>query len=287
MKSAPLPLQGRGRNWKSTELMSIETLKPVTPVRPAAAYLGGKRNLAKVLVPMIDAIDHETYAEPFVGMGGVFLRRRHQPKQEVINDVNGELITFYRVLQNHYAFFMEMMRFQIASRAEFDRLVRTDPSTLTDLQRAARFFYLQRNAFGGKVTGQNFGVSLGRSSAFDVTRLAPLLDELHSRLAGVIIECEPYAAHIARYDRPGTLFYLDPPYYGGENDYGRNIFERQDYARLADVLASIKGRFILSINDTPEIRETFSRFKREEVSTSYTIGPKAKAVRELIFTGGI
>lgn len=102
--------------------MSTQT---VTPVRPVAPYLGGKRNLAKRLVAMIDQIDHTTYAEPFVGMGGVFLRRIRQPKAEVINDINKELATFYRILQRHCVPFMDMMKFQITIRAEFDRLVRT------------------------------------------------------------------------------------------------------------------------------------------------------------------
>lgn len=112
---------------------AVETVKPVAP------YLGGKSRLAKTIVKRINAIEHTTYAEGFVGMGGVFLRRTHKPKVEVINDYNQELATFFRVLQRHYVAFLEMMRFQITTRAEFIRLTNTDPQTLTDLKRAARF----------------------------------------------------------------------------------------------------------------------------------------------------
>ena len=128
-------------------------LSPVHPVRPVAPYLGGKRNLAKRVCAAIQAVPHTIYAEPFVGMGGVLLRREMAPKSEVINDFSREVATFFRILQRHYMAFMEMIRFQLTTRAEFERLVATDPTTLTDLERAARFLYLQRTAFGGKVSG--------------------------------------------------------------------------------------------------------------------------------------
>ena len=91
---------------------------PVAPVRTAAPYLGGKKRLAKYLVARIDATPHQTYAEPFVGMGGVFLRRTRRPRLEVVNDRSREVATFFRILQRHYVQFMEMLRFQIATRVE-------------------------------------------------------------------------------------------------------------------------------------------------------------------------
>jgi len=132
----------------------------VAPVRPVAAYIGGKRRLAELLVERIAAVPHRTYAEPFVDMGGIFFRRRRWPPAEVINDGNGEVANLFRILQRHYPQFMDTLRFQITSRREFERLKASDPATLTDLERAGRFLYLQRTAFGGKVRGQNFGVDL-------------------------------------------------------------------------------------------------------------------------------
>lgn len=260
--------------------------RSVAPARPAAGYIGGKKQLAKTIIECIDRIPHETYAEPFVGMGGVFLRRQRAPKGEIINDISGDVATFFRILQRHYVPFMDMLRWQLTGRREFERLKASNPATLTDLERAARFLYLQRTAFGGKVAGRNFGVdALG--GRFNVVKLMPMLDELHDRLAGVVIECLPWADFIARYDRPGTLFYLDPPYFGGENFYGAGVFARADYARMAEVLSGIKGRFILSINDVPEIRKTFASFRLRPVSLSYTVAgsDNARPARELIITG--
>src|SRR3546814_7572697 len=91
-----------------------------------------------------------------------------------------------------------MLRWQLSSRSEFDRLMRMDPYTLTDLERAARFLYLQRLTFGGKVDGRNFGVSRTTSSRFDVTKLVPILEDVHERLASVVIERLPFDVFIDR-----------------------------------------------------------------------------------------
>jgi DNA adenine methylase len=258
----------------------------VRPVSPPAPYIGGKRNLSKRLCALIDATPHDTYVEPFVGMGGVFLKRTRQPRAEVINDISGDVTTLFRILQRHYPQFMDVLKWQITSRAEFERLQAAAPDTLTDLERAARFLYLQRLAFGGKVDGRNFGVDRRTPARFDVIKLAPMLDELHTRLTGVVIERLPYADLIRRYDGPETLFFLDPPYWGCEGDYGPGVFERTDFERLAEQLAGIAGRFILTINATDGAREVFSKFDVSEVDTTYTIATAAsgrgKAVKELI-----
>ena len=245
---------------------------PVRPAHPAAPYIGGKRNLYRRLCALIDATPHRTYVEPFVGMGGVFLRRSLKPKVEVINDISGDVATLYRILQRHYPQFMDVLKWQVTSRAEFERLVAVDPTTLTDLERAARFLYLQRTAFGGKVAGRNFGVSRGTPGRFDVTKLEPLLLDLHERLAGVVVERLSYADLIRRYDGPDVLFYLDPPYWGCEGDYGDDVFERADFNRLADQLGTVTGQFILSLNDTPGARQAFAQFAIEAVPVTYTIG---------------
>ena len=257
----------------------------VTPVRPIAPYLGGKRGLAKQLIKIIEAIPHSTYAEPFVGMGGVFFRRRQRPGAEVINDINRDIATLFRILQRHYPQFLDTIRFQITSRAEFERLVKTDPDTLTDLERAARFLYLQRTAYGGKVSGKNFGVAPDRPARFNLTQLEPMLEAVHERLSGVVIECLDWQAFISRYDRPGTLFYCDPPYWGCEKDYGAGVFARDDFAELVTALRGIKGRFVLSINDVDEIRKLFAWATIMEVETTYTIAARrSKRAGELIIT---
>ncbi|MEX2450369.1 MAG: DNA adenine methylase [Rhodospirillales bacterium] len=261
--------------------------RTVRPLRPVAPYVGGKKGLAKTIIEEIEKTPHDIYAEAFVGMAGVFLRRTTAAKVEVINDYSRDVATFFRVLQRHYTAFMEMMRFQLTTRAEFERLAATDPTTLTDLERAARFFYLQRTCFGGKASGRNFGVSADRPGRFNIVRLGPLLEDLHERLAGVVIECLDFREFIPRYDKPAALFYLDPPYFGSENYYGDGMFRRADFEALRDVLKGLQGRFIMSINDTPRSAEIFSDFTLKKVETTYTVGGgrRAKRAGELIITG--
>src|SRR5690606_12555153 len=111
-------------------------LEAVQPVRPIAPYIGGKRALAKRLAERIEAIPQKIYAEPFVGMGGVFFRRRSRPRKEVINDISADVVNLFRLLQRHYQQLLDVLKWQVCSRAEFERLMAVDPETLTDLERA-------------------------------------------------------------------------------------------------------------------------------------------------------
>ena len=241
---------------------------------PVAPYLGGKKNLAKRIVERIRSIPHRIYVEPFVGMAGVFLRRPFRAPAEVINDISADVATLFRVLQRHYVPLMDMLRWQLTSRAGFARLLAAAPDTLTDLERAARFLYLQRCAFGGKVAGRNFGVSASRPGRFDVTKLASLLESAHERLAGVTIERLPWLDLLDRYDRPETLFYCDPPYWGCEDDYGAGIWGRSDFELLAAHLRGLKGTWLLSLNDRAEVRRLFRGCHLETVRVSYGVGTK-------------
>ncbi len=260
-------------------------LTPALPALPAAPYQGGKRRLAKTIITRLQTIPHETYVEPFVGMGGVFLRRGFKARAEVINDINRDVATLFRILQRHFVPFMEMLKWQITSRADFDRLRLAVPDTLTDLERAARFLYLQRTAFGGKIVGQTFGISPGRAARFDITRLTSILEDVHERLAGVVIECLPFDGLIRSYDRPSTLFYLDPPYWNCETDYGDGVFKKSDFEAMAAQLGHLKGRFLLSLNDHPEVRRIFAAFRIETVETAYSINSRtSKAVSEVLIS---
>lgn len=244
----------------------------VRPVSTPAPYMGGKRALSAKIVERINRVDHALYAEVFVGMGGVFFKRNRRPTAEVINDKSGDVVNLFRVLQRHYVSFMQFLQYQLTSRKEFERLSATDPQTLTDLERAARFLYLQRTSYGGKVTGQNFGVAPERPARFDVTKLGPMLEEIFERLSGVVIENLDWADFVARYDRADTLFYMDPPYWGCEDDYGKALFSQADFAKMSDAMANMQGRAIVSLNDTSGVRAAFAGHRFETFELKYMIG---------------
>ncbi len=254
-----------------------------TTAIPPAPYLGGKRNLAKRLCALIETIPHHSYIEPFVGMGGIFLRRARPARVEVINDLSGDVANLFRVVRRHYEPFLREMRFLPASRDEFDRQNRLDPDALTDIERAVRFLYLQRLCFGGTVARRHFGVDRRSPSRFNLGRLRAELRALSRRLEHVKIERLDYAELIRRHDMPTALFYLDPPY-DDTTGYGLE-FGHEQYRAMAEQLDGIEGQFILSINDTPFIRETFARFAIEEVETTWTVSSASgsgKRTTELI-----
>ena len=124
---------------------------------PIIPWMGGKRRLADRLIPLFPP--HECYVEVLAGGAALYFMRPQSVPVEVLNDINGDLVTLYRVVQNHLEEFVRQFKWALSSRQVFEWQKMTRPETLTDIQRAARFFYLQHHAFGGKVTGQTFGTA--------------------------------------------------------------------------------------------------------------------------------
>lgn len=254
------------------------TIKRKSPL----AWVGGKSKLTSTIIPLIPA--HTCYVEVFAGAAWV-LFRKEPSKVEVINDINGDLITLYRVIQNHLEEFVRYFKWSLVSREEFQRLQRVDESTLTDIQRAARFYYLVKNAFGAKIVSQCFGVANSSKPRLNLLRLEEDLSEAHLRLSRVTIENLPYHELIRRYDSKDTFFYVDPPYWDCEADYGKGLFNKDDFTQLRDQLTQCQGKWLVSINNVPQIRELFNGFNISEVKTSYSINQQAgKPVTELLIS---
>ncbi len=241
--------------------------------KPIIPWPGGKRRLAKHILPLLQA-PHRTYVEPFCG-GAAILFLRDPAPVEVINDINGELVRLYRCVQHHLEELMRQFKWALVSREMFRWAQLQNIETLTDIQRAARFFYLQKLAFGGKVIGQTFGTATTSKPRINLLRLEEDLSQAHLRLSSVVIEHLPWQDCITRYDRDETLFFLDPPYwettgYGGD-------FGLAEHEQLAEAMAGLKGRAILTINDHPDMRRIYGRFVTEPMRTAYTIGGGARA----------
>lgn len=235
--------------------------------RPIVPWVGDKRRLAAEILPWFEP--HTCYVEPFAG-GAAMLFNKQPSKVEVLNDVNADLVNLYRVVQHHLEEFVRQFRWALTSRKLFEWAQVTPPETLTDIQRAARFFYLQKLAFGAKVEGQTFGVATTASQALNLLRIEEDLSAAHLRLSRVVIEHMDWAACIERYDRPHTLFYCDPPYWGTEG-YGVG-FGLEQYDRMAELLRTIKGKAIVSVNDIPEMRQAFKGLTMRRLAIRYTVG---------------
>jgi len=239
----------------------------VSTALPVIPWIGGKRRLAKHLLPLFPP--HRCYVEPCCGAAALFFLKAPAPV-EILNDVNGDLVTLYRVLQHHPEEFLRQFRWALSSRQLFRWLQLTPAETLTDIQRAARFFYLQRQAFGGRVHGQSFGTDTTSPPRLNLMRLEEDLSEAHLRLAGAVIEHLDWAECVERYDRAHSFFYVDPPYWETEG-YGVP-FALEEYSKMAELARSVRGKMLISVNDHPAMRKAFAGLSMTRVDVSYNVG---------------
>lgn len=236
--------------------------------QPIIPWIGGKRRLADRIFPLFPR--HSCYVEPFAGGAALFFLRPVPAEVEVLNDINGDLVNLYRVVQHHLEEFVRQFKWALSSRQVFKWLQETRPETLTDIQRAARFYYLQQSAFGGRVDGQSYGTATTQPPGLNLLRIEEALSAAHLRLSNTYIEHLSWAECIRRYDRAHTLFYCDPPYWQTEG-YGVP-FGFEQYEEMAELIGRIKGKAIISLNDHPDIRRVFGRYHIESTDITYTVG---------------
>ena len=235
--------------------------------KPLVPWMGGKTKLAASILPLFPS--HKCYVEPFAGAGGIFFSKA--PSQvEVLNDINGDIVNLYRIVKHHLEELYRQFKWILVSREQWGLLQATPAETLTDVQRAARFLYLQKLAFGGKVSGQSFGTAATTRPKFNLLTLEQDLVEAHLRLTQVTIEQGPWASMFERYDRPVSLFYCDPPYWDTEG-YGV-AFPLEEYEALAAHALAARGSVVISLNDHPEMRAVFQGLTIHARDYTYTVG---------------
>ena len=240
---------------------------PAAKASPMLPWIGGKRRLAGQIIPLFP--EHECYVEVFAGAAAIFFEKP-PAHVEVLNDIHGELVRLYRVVQHHLEEFVRQFKWALTSREMYRRTSSTPPEALTDIQRAARFYYLQKLGFGGKVDGQTFGTATTSKARLNLLRMEEDLSAVHLRLHQVTVEHLDWAECVRRYDRQHTLFYLDPPYFGTAG-YGSE-FGLEQYELMAQLMRSIKGKAVVSVNDIPAMRSAFKGLKTRELKIRYSVG---------------
>lgn len=235
--------------------------------KPVIPWIGGKGRLADWILPKFPR--HGCYVEAFAGAGAMYFAKP-PADVEVLNDVNFELINLYRVLKHHPEELVRQFKWALSSRKIYEWHQMTPPEILTDIQRAARFYYLQKLSFGGKVDGQVFGTATTSPPRLNLFRLEEDLSQAHLRLQSTYIEHLSWEKVVDKYDRPHTLHYLDPPYWQTEG-YGVE-FGWEHYERMADFALNAKGMVVISINDHPDIRRVFADLHLDTRAIKYTVG---------------
>lgn len=228
-------------------------------------WMGGKSRVAKRLAELLP--EHTCYVEVFAGAANL-LFAKEPAKTEVINDINSELVNLLRITRWHPRELINELAFVLHSRKDFVDY-RNQPG-LTDIQRAARSWFIMKTAFGGKGGTSHPCFGYGTSGKSRLRRTAfTTIRKCHKRLDGVFVENLDFAECIQRYDRPHTVFYNDPPYV--ETAGYKSSFSLDDHQRLAEALKSIKGKFLLSANDHSLVRRLYKGLPRLKVKVRYTV----------------
>ena len=225
-------------------------------------WVGGKSRLRKAIIPLIPA--HRCYVEPFCGAAWV-LFGKPPSSIEVLNDIDEELINFFRVVKHNPEDLLKSFDLDLVSRSEFHKLAGTDPRSLSDIARAHRFYYLIMAGWGGEARYPRFQTSVsdgghGNRLVGALKSLRKRIEPVHDRLKTVIIENLDWTECIDKYDRPASFMYLDPPYPGNGANYKHNMRSMAEHSAIAERLDRVQFRWMLSSYDTEGVRNQFRRY---------------------------
>lgn len=238
-------------------------------------YAGGKSRLTPRLLSLIPS--HDCYVEAFAGGAGLLAAKDPAVSRvEVLNDLDAALVGLYRVAKYHPEALQVECALVLRSRQDYGDFC--EQEGLTDIQRAARFLFLLLNSFANKRTFDSFGYAAssfrGASGAHLMAHVARLFD----RLARVTVECLDFEDLFRRYDRPATFFYCDPPYPHRGQPY-KCAMSWADHERLAAAMRGLKGKWLLSISDEPDVRALYEGFTIDAVEVGYSICRDKEAVK--------
>lgn len=241
-------------------------------LKPPIPRMGGKSKLRKHIIERIP--EHICYVEPFFGAGWVYFGKEPS-KVEVINDIDKELVNMFRMIKYHAPEIERMLEYECSGRDMFEEYKHCTVEYLTEIQRAVRFLYLISQSFASR--GTTYGYATNTKPSPQIFYKG-VLGDIKERLRNTYVENKGFDDIINRYDRPHSFFFCDPPYFETAG-YGSE-FGQKEHLLLRDLLSKIKGKFMLTINDHPEIREWYKDFKIEEVRVAYSISKEQNARKE-------
>ena len=275
-----------------------------TPV----SRVGNKTSILHILYAVFP-MKYGRFIDVFGGSGSVLLGKEEVHPFEVYNDFDKNLVNLFRCMKERTIATVRELGFcNLNSREDFNAIrkfferqegftdeylreelllteltlpppeakelkeLRTRITKDHDVRRAAMFLKLLRYSYSS-------GCKSFASQPFDIRKLFALITELENRMANVVVENQDFETLIKHYDRPDSFFYADPPYFSSEDMYEVG-FGWDDHVRLRDTLKNIKGKFLLSYNDCPEIRELYDGFSLLDFSRSHSMVQRYEAGKE-------
>lgn len=257
-------------------------------------WYGGKFSHLDWLLPLLPPCHH--YCEPFAGSGAVLLNRPPSPV-ETYNDIDGEVVNFFRTLRDNYKELIRVIALTPFSREEYHVAISGRTEGVDDVELARRFYIKARQTR----TGLAQTASIGRwANCKDTSRAGmsgvvsrwlggvDALDDIAQRLIRVQIENRPANSVIGLYDSPNTLFYCDPPYLhstrGDSKAYGFEMNETE-HKEFAKVVNRCKGKVAVSGYDHPLMDRLFnSRRWHKTVGADKTIHSTKGTRQEVLWT---
>lgn len=254
-------------------------MNTIKKMKPPITRMGGKSKLRKTIIEMIP--EHTCYVELFFGAGWVYFGKEPS-KVEVINDIDKELINLFKMIKYHAPEIERLLEYEFSGRDIFEEYKNCTLEQLTEIHRAIRFLYLISQSFAGKGSHYGYGTNTKPSPQIFYKGV---LGDLKERLRNTYVENLSFDKVIEKYDREYSFFFCDPPYFETAG-YG-NIFGEEEHLKLIEMLKNIKGKFLVTINDHPKVREWYKDFNIKEVKVFYSVSREAKARKgygELIIT---
>ena len=248
------------RTWKTASFCFLRNLcmrrrlrKGGDSINSFMAWVGGKKALRDEILARFPR-NYKRYIEVFGGAGWVLFHKPPGNDFEVFNDFNGNLVNLYRCVREQPDALRNELRYMLNSRLDFEYMkgMLHSQAVLPDVRRAAYYYALIRYSYAT-------GTSTFGSQPHAMWNNFPLIESAAGRLQKVVIENKDCVKLIRQYDRPESFFYCDPPYYNADQYYEAVSSDGFDHAGLADALLGIKGKFLLSYNDCPEIRALYDR----------------------------
>lgn len=241
-------------------------------------WIGGKRLLRKTISELIPN-DIGSYIEVFGGGAWVLFYKDRWANLEVYNDIDNDLYNLFTVVKYHAEAFENEFQFMINSRKGFQDMLEFKP--LTDIQKAAKFFFLLQRSYGAKMEQFAYGRNGNSGAAKSQHNIIERIVATSKRLDKVFIENLDFEEIFRRYDCENAFFYLDPPYTKGQ---GYKTVKTKDFEhkRLFNCIKKLKARWLLSYNDDDYIRELYKDYKIIEISRINSLTSKGGVYKELL-----
>ena len=276
-------------------------------IKTPVTRVGNKSSILHILYAVFP-LNYGRFIDVFGGSGSVLLGNPKPLPFEVYNDFDRNLVNLFHCMKERTMATVRELGFcNLNSREDFNAIkrffdyenftdeyfgeelflteimfpppeakelqeLRTRITQDYDVRRAAMFLKLLRYSYSS-------GCKSFAAQPMDIRKILGLVKELESRMANVIVENQDFESLIKHYDRPDSFFYADPPYFSTEDMYAVG-FNWSDHVRLRDTLKEIKGKFLLSYNDCPEIRELYQGFSVFDFSRVHSMAQRYEAGKE-------